>query len=213
VGAVTLTHAPPRVVGVGAPLGEWAFPNGAFVGETRRDPTVCQANEVLPAGVSAVRLSIWAFFGSRVRVLLYHGTQLLTEGRRGAEWTSDSVTVPVRPVQHAISDVRLCLVLGPNSELLYLLGSKTPPRDAAVYSEGGARTAAVPASDAVSLSGRVNVEYLAAGRGSWWSRALSVARRMGLGRVYSGTWIALLVAALMTAVGVLAVRLTWRELP
>ncbi len=36
---------------------------------------------------------------------------------------------------------------------------------------------------------------------------------MGLGRSYAGTWIALLVAALMAAVGVLAIRLTWRELP
>jgi hypothetical protein len=213
VGAVALTRAPPRVVGVGAPVGEWIGPDGAIVGSTSGDPTVCQANEVLPGGVSAVRLGIWAFFGSRVRVMLYHGAQLLTEGRRGADWTSDSVTVPVRPVAHTISDVRLCFVLGPNSEPLTLDGAVTPPREAAVISEKSTRAAQLPASDSRPLGGRVTVEYLAAGRGSWWSRALSVARRMGLGRFYSGTWIALLIAALMLAVGVLAVRLTWRELP
>lgn len=67
--------------------------------------------------------------------------------------------------------------------------------------------------NAVPLGGRVGVEYLAAGRGSWWSRLSSVAAHLGLGRAYSGAWIALLVAALMAAVGVLAVRLTARELP
>ncbi len=36
---------------------------------------------------------------------------------------------------------------------------------------------------------------------------------MGLGRSYTGTWIAFLVAALMAAVGVLAVRLSLRVLP
>jgi hypothetical protein len=40
-----------------------------------------------------------------------------------------------------------------------------------------------------------------------------VAQHMGLGRAYTGTWIALLVAALMAAVGALAIRLTLRTLP
>jgi hypothetical protein len=40
-----------------------------------------------------------------------------------------------------------------------------------------------------------------------------VAKHLGLGRSYSGTWIAFLLAALMAAVGVLAIRQTLRELP
>jgi len=51
------------------------------------------------------------------------------------------------------------------------------------------------------------------GGGSWWSRALSVARHMGIGHAISGTWVALLVAALVAALCALVIRLGWRELP
>jgi hypothetical protein len=211
VGAVTLTRSPPRVVRVGVPggLGE----GNLILAITASDISVCQANEVLPGGVSGIRLALWAFYGSQVHVRVYSGSQILTEGRRGADWTSDSVTVPVKPVDHATSHVQVCFALGPNSEPVILLGAPAPVQALASASKGGTPTPAAAASEGQRLRGRVGVEYLAAGRGSWWSRALSVARHMGLGRAFSGTWIALLVAALMAAVGVLAVRLTLRELP
>ena len=44
------------------------------------------------------------------------------------------------------------------------------------------------------------VEYLRAGHGSWWSRASSVARHMGLGHAASGTWIVFLLIALMITI-------------
>jgi hypothetical protein len=62
------------------------------------------------------------------------------------------------------------------------------------------------------LPGRIDIEYLGSGQGSWWSRLLPVARHMGLGRAFSGTWIVLLVAAMVAAVGALAGRLVLREL-
>ncbi len=209
VGAVTLTHAPPRLVLVGAPGIKGVGPGGinGTVYATDGDPTICQAGEVLPSGVSAIRLSMWAFFGARVRVGVYDGSRLLTEGARGADWTSDSVTVPVRPLAHTTTGVRLCFALGPNSEPITVIGSPAPSQQAAEVTESrpeGERKE--------QLHGRVAVEYVASGQGSWWSRIMSVARHMGLGRSFSGTWIALMAAALMAATALLAVRLTLREL-
>ena len=54
-------------------------------------------------------------------------------------------------------------------------------------------------------------EYLAAGNRSWWSRILEVARHMGLGHALTGTWVVGLIAALMVAVGGLAIRVALRE--
>lgn len=207
VGALTLTRAPPRVVRVGV------RDERIGLDTTTGDIAVCQTNEALPAGVSGIRLSLWAFFGAQVHVVAYSGSQVLTEGRRGADWTSDSVTVPVRPLDRSSTQVKLCFTIGPNSEPVILRGTSVRlAREAAVLTDI-TPTAEVAAGEKRLLEGRVGVEYLAAGRGSWWSRVLSVARRVGLGRAFSGTWIALLIAALMAAVGVLAVRLTLRELP
>lgn len=208
VGARTLTRSPPRVVGVSGP------PADASLGYISGDGAICQGNEVLPGGVSAIRLAMVAFFGSNVRVLAYGGARVLTEGRRGPDWTGTSVTVPVKPVDHATSHVMLCLVLGPNSERVDFPGHLTPAREAAVtWNSRGTPTPALAASEGEPLKGRIGVEYLASGRGSWWSRVRSVARHMGIGHFLSGRWVALLAAALMVAVGVLAVRLTLRELP
>ncbi len=210
--AVTLARAPPRVVRAVAQevVGR---------GEHRRldltsgDIAICQAGEVLPAGVSGVRLSMRAFYGAQVQVVAYGDSKVLTEGRRGADWTGQSVTVPVEPLNRASSHVKLCFAIGPNSEPIAILGALASEREkAAVLTSRKIRPVAATI-DAVPLGGRVGVEYLAAGRGSWWSRLSSVAGHMGLGRAYSGAWIALLVVALMAGVGVLAVRLTARELP
>jgi hypothetical protein len=205
VGALVLTRSPPRVARVGETDAH------ALLADVTGDLTVCQANEVLPAGVSGIRLSMWAFLGWDMRVEAYRGLRVLTQGTRGADWTSDSVTVPVQPVQHATSGVTLCFAIGPNSEPALILGASTPAAEAAVVSRSATPTPQAPVEG--RLPGRVGVEYLAAGRGSWWSRALSVARHIGLGRAFSGTWIALLIAALMAGVCVITLRLTLRELP
>jgi hypothetical protein len=204
VGAVTLTRSPPRVLRVGVPA-------RSVVAFTTHDATVCQANEVLPSEVSDIRLSLVAFYGSSLRLMAFRGSRVLTEGTRGPDWTGKSVTVPVEPVDRTTSQVRLCFALAPNSEPVRLAGVPTPASDAAVVVKG------MPTSTVGSvgrpLGGRVGVEYLAAGRGSWWSRALAVARHIGIGHTFGGTWIALLIAALMAAVSALAVGLALRELP
>jgi hypothetical protein len=194
VGALTLTRAPPRVVRVGTKT----LALGPIVNS---DEKVCQTNEVLPAGVSAIRVALGSYFGPRVRVTASSDSRVLAEGRRGADWTGTSVTVPVTPLKYTTSQVELCVEVAPNSELVSLSGSPAPERESAILGTGQL------------LRGRLGVEYLASGQGSWWSRILTVARHMGIGHALSGTWVVLLIAALAAAVGILALRLTWRELP
>jgi len=204
--AFTLTRSPPRVL-----RGSWQG-SQAELGAPTGDAAVCQDNETLPAGTTAVRLAMWAFVGARVRVVAYDGSRVLTEGSHGPDWTSTSVTVPVRPVQSTTSGALLCLAIGPNSEPILILGDNAQPAEAAVELPANA-PAPRSASLEEKLPGRMHVEYLGSGTASWWSRITSVAEHVGLGRAYSGTWIAALIAALMIAVGALALRLTLRELP
>jgi hypothetical protein len=208
--AVTLTRSPPRVLRVGVPTGD-AGDAGLAGGPGR--VAVCQPDETLPAGTSGIRLATWAFYGAKIHVRVYSGSRVLTEGSRGPDWTSDSVTVPVKPLQRSVSGVELCFGIGPTTQPVTLLGIHTTTGQAASARGRSEPTLAAATSTNAVLKGRVGVEYLGAGHGSWWSRVSSVAKRMGLGRAYSGAWIALLVAALMAAAGVLAIGLTLRELP
>jgi hypothetical protein len=192
--AVTLTHSPLKVVRA-------TVTELAELASTTTGAAACQANEVLPRGVSAIRLGLDATFGARVLVKVYSGSRLVTEGQRAADWTGGTVTVPVKPVDRPVSPAKVCFVLGPNSEAVRIIGFHTPAREAAVSPAGQ------------SVSGRIGVEYLAASQGSWWSRVRSVARHMGIGHAVSGSWVALLIACLMAAVGGLALRIAWREFP
>lgn len=188
-----LTRSPPRVLRAGTEA-------SVLLGGLYGDGAACQADEVLPAGASAIRLSIVAYVGARIRVTAYSGSRVLTEGSRGPDWTGTSVTVPVTPLSHSASDVKVCFDVSPNSESLFPRGTEVPPSEALTGLNGE------------RLSGRLDIEYLGAGRGTWWSRVLTVARHMGLGRAFSGTWIVLLIAAMVAAVGILAGRLVLREL-
>jgi hypothetical protein len=159
----------------------------------------CQADEVLPAGISAIRLTLVAAAGPRVSVVVL-SAHPLTSGVAGSGWTSGAVTVPVKPVAHAVSHVRICFKLGQSVETVQLGGSRT--------------SAALAARDAKGkiLPGRFTVEYMRAGSRSWWSTAETVARHMGLGRAPSGSWIVLLLLAAMGAVLVSASWLVRKEL-
>ncbi len=194
LGIITLAQAPTRVVRT-SPHGVEVVTAG--VGDT----AVCQSGEVLPAGVSAIRIWLEADIGPPVRVRVYSRGRLLTEGRRGAGWTASAVTVPVAALSRTASNIKVCFAAKPNSERLQLYGINTPARDAATTTKGH------------PLAGRMTIEYMAPGSGSWFSRAFVLARHMGIGRAVSGTWLALLVATLMAGVLVVAARTAWRELP
>lgn len=192
--AWALTRSPPRVV-------RTTVTERAELAFTVADASACQSDEVLPAHVSAIRLGLDATFGARLRVKVYSGSRLVTQGRRAADWTGGTVTVPVEPLDREASPVKLCFDVSPNSEAIRIIGFNTPPQEAAISSKGE------------KLSGRIGVEYLAAGNGSWGSRALSVARSLGIGRALEGTWVALLIVTIMAVATALALRLAWREFP
>lgn len=208
--AVALSSSPPRVVRISAPGVKALSPHGGVaIGFDSKAARICQSGEVLPAGVSAERVSVWAFFGAPVHLSMYKGSRLLTQGSRAADWTSSSVTVPVRPLRHAVSGVKACIAMSPNEEPLTFLGAEVPASQDAILSDpGGGRAARVGRP----LHGRLVIEYLASSNRSWWSRLLEVARRLGLGRAYSGTWIALLLALMVAAIAALALRAALEDL-
>lgn len=194
VGALTLTRSPLRVVRVSVK------PEGALA-STTGTPTVCQADEILPRGVSAIRLGLEASFGPKVLLRAYSHSRVLTAGNRASDWTGSSVTVPVKPLGRTVSYVKVCFSVPTNDGLLQLYGVPTGTRQAAVEDEGH------------PLPGRVNIEYMTPSGNSWWSRAVSLGRHIGVGHAISGTWVALLLATLMVAVISLVIGLAWRDVP
>ncbi len=191
---VTLTRSPPTVAwSDSTPL------NGA-IAQTKTSARACQGDETLPPGASAVRLSLFAVYGPRLSVAVLSGGRVLTSGVRDAGWTGEVVTVPVRPVRHGASHVKLCFALGRTDELVAIAGAPASP------------ALAMTTGDGHRLPGRMRIEFVRPGRRSWWSLASSVARRMGLGHTAAGTWVVLLLAAVMAAVLAGASWLTVREL-
>lgn len=172
--------------------------NGVLAAEPLAEGTsnsrACQNGELLPAGTSEIRLTLVAAVGPQVSVSVFSGRRLLTSGVTGSGWTSGAVTVPVKPFPHPISNVRICFRLGPAAELVQLLGSPTR------------RVVAATTSTGVPLRGRFTVEYMKPGLHTWWAAPRRVARRLGLGRAPSGSWITLLLLALMGIAIVTALR-------
>jgi hypothetical protein len=178
-----------------------ATPASAPILEADSGSGACQAGEALPAGISAIRLTLVAAAGPRVSLSVLSGSRVLMSGVAPSGWTSGAVTVPVKPLSALAAPVSICFQLGRSVETVQL---------------GGSRTSAAIAARSLSgapLSGRFTVEYMRAGSSSWWSLAKTVARHMGLGHAPSGTWIALLVLVLMGTSVAAASWLIVRELP
>jgi hypothetical protein len=192
--AIVLSGAPPVLAGTNGVV-PVPYPPLASVPAAGRG---CQAQETVPAGSSAIRLSLEASAGPRVSVAVRAGGRTIARGVSVQGWLGGVVTVPITPLQRTVHYATVCFSFGGAEERVSLLGVRTAPRNAA---RSGARV----------LPGRIAVEYVRAGSSSWWSLAPSVARRMGLGRAWAGTWVAALVALLMATGIVLASWLTLRE--
>jgi hypothetical protein len=177
-----LTRSPPAVAGSnGVPLeGTIAHVPGGL--------GACQAHTLLPAGATAVRVSLYAGIGPRVsvRVVSAHG-RLLASGVRGSGWRGESPNVALRAPKSGATDTTFCFALGSSGESVGLDGSTARPGEGAVAQGGGA------------LGVRLRIVYLRPGGRTWLALIPSVARRFGLGRWAAGTWVALLVALLVGA--------------
>jgi hypothetical protein len=173
--------------------------NETAIWQTHQGATYCQAHESLPSGVSAIRIWLVAAAGPRVSVVVSSHGHVLTSGSRPSIWVGGSVTVPVKPLPRAVSDVTVCTS--------FRLGDET------IDVQGSVTSAAVAAYDGrTRLYGRMGIEFLRPDKRSWASQALEVARRMGLGRAAAGTWIVLLALALLASIVALVSRMILREI-
>ncbi len=175
-----------------------AVPDEGLLSIFHSGATVCQPEDVLPQGTTAIRFSILMAIGGGVTAKVLARSRVLTHGSRPPGWRGRIVTVPVSRVSRTVSNVTVCLRLGPTSEPAGLIG--TP---------GSARVVTV---DAHPSTGRIRIEYLRRGPGSWWSRAQAIARRMGLGRAWTGASVALAAVLLMGAMTLTASWLVMRRL-
>jgi hypothetical protein len=191
----TLSHAPALTV-----PGAGVLPETQFVA-TSHPASGCQSGEALPPRTVAIRLGLFAVTTPAVAVrVLTPGGGAVTSGALGPGWSGEGAVVPVRPVlAHAVAPVTVCFSVRDVNGAVAMVGRKTSGAEATVG--GGQR-----------LPGRISVQYLQPGHRSWWSLALSVARRLGLGRTDPGTWNALLVALLAAGVLGLSAWLVVRDL-
>lgn len=172
---------------------------GATIASTRHSASYCQADETLPSGTSATRISLAASIGPRVRVLVSSRGHPITGGEQESGWTGWVVTVPVKSVAHTVSGTTICVSFRPHDETVSLVGRRSP---AAIAARDGQQP----------LAGRMSIEYLRPGTRSWASLASSVVRNMGFGRAWGGTWSVFLALALLAALAVLAMRFVLTDL-
>jgi hypothetical protein len=190
---LTLTRSPTTVIATDGIARE------ADVAATQRSAHACQAGETLPAGTSAIRLTLASNIGPTIAVTVMAGNAVATRGMRGPGWTGTSVTVPVQHVSHTIPDAKVCFALARPLEIVTIFGRNTPA-DIALT------------SDARKLPGRVGIEYVRQSSASWFSLLPSIARQMGFGRAWPGTWIVFALLAAMMSCAVLLCRLVVGEL-
>jgi hypothetical protein len=191
--AFVLTRSPPLLAATNS------VPIEAIVATTPGGAHACQENEVLPAGTTGVRISLETGAGPRVSLKILSGSRIVAQGERGPGWVGGSVTIPVKPLPRAVTATRVCFGFAGANEEVTMYGRLTPPSSAAVGSHG-------------TLKGRLGIEYLRPGRSSWWSLIPTVARHLGLGRAWAGTWVAVFVLALTLSAAAAASWLALREL-
>jgi hypothetical protein len=189
VAAIVLSRSPPVVARTNG-----LEPN-AVLAATPGGGSVCQAGETLPAGSTAVGVSLEASSGPRVtlRVVSPKGA-VVTRGVSASGWVGKLVTVPVKPMNREVRDAVVCLSFSGADERISLLGTFARS-DRATWRGGSA------------IPGRLAIVYFRDSSSSWWSLARSVVRRMGLGRAWTGGWVAIVVAVLLAGSVVLAVWL------
>jgi hypothetical protein len=193
---LTLARSPMTVVRASGAFVDTQTPIAA----TESGADYCQAREILPRGTSAIRVSLFASIGPRVRVTVTSDRRTVASGEQASAWTGGVVTVPVRPLARPVAPVTVCASFRLRDGGVTVLGERT---SAAI----AARSAGGP------LAGRMRIEYLRSGSRTWASLIGSIVRHMALGRATTGAWIVFVALALALAVAVLASSLILRDLP
>lgn len=167
------------------------------IGATYKPATLCQGAETIPAGTTAIHISILSLLGPRLELTARSHGRVVTTGELGYGWTGSSATIPVRRVvgNHPRSEV--CVSMAKRQQLVNFRGENTK------FSP--------TTEDGRVLSGRLRLDYLREAGKSWWGLLRPTIRRMGLG-VGGGGWIVLLPLMALAAAAALASWLLARDL-
>jgi len=154
--------------------------------------TLCQGNEIVPAGTAAVRayLSPTAAENGTTTVTVRADASgaIVARGAATPGPSRDSITIPVRPVVRDETPASICIATTGGSPL-------------AIGGEPSARPATI---DARPLAGDLRLVYLEPRAESWWSFLPTVVARMSAGSRWSGAQAALCVLLLSLAAAGLA---------
>jgi hypothetical protein len=157
----------------------------------------CQPGERLPRRISALRLSFAATTGPKIVVAVSSHRRVVTSGTIGSGWYGASVTVAVRPLRRAYSDVTVCAHFDSLTGDVDVLGEQA--------------SAAAPGAGGL-VPGKLRIVYLRSSTKSWWSLAGWVIGHIALGRAPSGTWIVFAIVVLVAAAVALAALALTQEL-
>jgi hypothetical protein len=188
---IVLSQSPSTVAGTNS------VPAPGPIATSTGNERTCQQVATVPQGTSGVRISLAAGAGPRLRLQVYSGSHLVTEGKIPAGWgLTANVFIPVRTVSRTVHNARICTTIGPAVESFHIIGVLRP---------GVSESAGI---NAIAL----RMEFLRPAPQSWWSLLPSIFYHIGLGHAASGTWLAWLALLLMIAVAILASRLALKEL-
>ncbi|HEY7952365.1 MAG TPA: hypothetical protein VID70_05205 [Solirubrobacteraceae bacterium] len=168
------------------------------IGATSVPTTICQGEETVPAGTTAMRVSMLSLLGPRIKLVARSGGQVITTGEIGYGWTGSVVTIPVARVVGTHRHTNICVSLAKRQQLVNLRGANT--KFSPAVTEGKQ-----------VLSGRMRFDYLRPDNKSWLSLALPTARRIGL-NIGGGAGIILIPLMLLLSAGTLASWLLVRDL-
>lgn len=168
------------------------------IGATSVPTTICQGEETVPAGTTAIRVSLLSLLGPRIKLVARSGGQVVTSGTIGYGWTGAVVTIPVRRVVGTHRHTNVCVSLAKRQQLVNLRGANT--KFSPAVTEGKQ-----------VLPGRMRFDYLRPDSRSWLSLTLPTARRLGL-NIGGGAGIILIPLMLLLSVGTLASWLVVRDL-
>ncbi|HEV3069872.1 MAG TPA: hypothetical protein VGY76_00425 [Solirubrobacteraceae bacterium] len=168
------------------------------VGATPAPTTVCQGEETVPAGTTAIRVSMLSLMGPRLKLLARSQGQVVTSGELGYGWTGSIVSIPVARVAGTHPHTTICVSLAKRRQLVNLRGANTKFAPAVM---GGKQV----------LTGRMRFDYMHPNDKSWLALALPTARRIGL-NIGGGAGIVLLPLLLLLSAAALSSWLLVRDL-
>jgi hypothetical protein len=159
-------------------LGSNAVPQPEFARTMAPRERICQAEPLIPAGTTALRLRIGTYgdIGRPVRVEVLQGKRVVRSSQRAGGWTEGDLDFAVAPLDSAVRDARVC-----------------------VTDLGTGR---------IALAGynhQFRIDYAGRPSQTWWDRLGQLERRYSQGKAsFLGGWSFVLTFLLVLAAGIVA---------